>query len=234
MRSKIVNIIVFSTIIVSVISFSGCENKKEDNYGVANQPNTINENALNSVANTTEKQDDNLNKTQGDNSQQSEKKQAPKAFCESDLSVKGLALGMTKEELYDLLGDPDSEENYTQKKTNYTIHDFKYDSIHLTVGLHKNSDVEGDESVDTIFYNGGDIVTRGLKVSSNYDEVKGAFLEESILLEKTYNDEKIIVVGYPNENPSYNAENKNGKLIFSIDKETNNVRSITISYGYEK
>lgn len=175
------------------------------------------------VVNNTEKN----NKSTTDNKQTNE----PKDFSESDLTFKGITLGMNKSEVEDMLGDAESEKSHTEDATGNVITELKYSSIKLDIEIEK--DVPTDkEFVRSISYEGKDAVTRGLKVSSTYDEVINAFRSDSILRNEELGSEKIITVGYPNDDPVYNVDNK-GKLIFVIDKNSNKVKSIAITYGHE-
>lgn len=67
--------------------------------------------------------------------------------------------------------------------------------------------------------------TRGLKISSSYDDVINSFKSESILLKESSR----IVVGYPGDDPEYAVDNSKGKIYFSI--KSNKVDSIRLSYG---
>ncbi|MBR2743836.1 MAG: hypothetical protein IKE01_00870 [Clostridia bacterium] len=153
-----------------------------------------------------------------------------KDFSQNDLTFKGITLGMSKSQVEGILGQSERENSHTEDATGNEIIDLGYDSKYLTVGIERDANTK-KEAVKTIIYNGNEVVTRGLKVSSTYEQVVNAFKKSSILNTEEVNGEKTVTVGYPGDDPVYNVNNK-GKIIFSIGSD-NKVKSITITYGHE-
>lgn len=150
---------------------------------------------------------------------------AVKEFSKDDLiASNGLKLGMFGDEVSQIIKDePTEHTTTTEDATGDIVNSSRYDNIGLSL-VYRSADGEG--SLSDISWTKDNIKTaRGLSIGATEKDILNAYPKNAILS----NEDGIIVVGMPGDNPVY-AVNNNGKLYFYINN--GKVKKIAISYGH--
>lgn len=223
---------VLCLIIVGLVTFIVVDkfknSKHEENNTVIAEDNNNNlTNATNNI-----RQENQINIEQGDKATSNK----IKGISKDDFIIKGVSLGMTYDEVIEILGLPD-ESFAAEDVPNYTVLTYKEDTTNeISIALNSNNDNK-EQSVESITIGGNsNICIRNVGIGSTKDDILKAFPEESILSNKQsveFQDntlKEIIVIGNSNDDLRYATSiDGNGRIYFGIDSTTNKVSYFSVT-----
>ena len=226
--------------IATVALLAGCGKKKEETktYDKENEvvPNTVNQvkelnnNTAQNTVNQVNELDNNIarntviqnNTNSNVNKTQENTNKTVAAFNKSDLNVKGITFGSSKEEVIKFFGTEFDAKEYEEGASGDTITEMKYGDEQLKI-IRRASDEY--VKIDSITIDNGSIIktSRGIGIGSSKSDILKAYPTNSILK----NTDKSVVVGFPGDNDEYASQ---GRIYFSLNG--NKVTSISFHNNY--
>lgn len=211
---------------ISNMNKENSNNESDDNQNSTNTSGK--ENNITLANNIVNGNITNANSTSSNN--EVVKSDSKKAFSEDDLVIESFRLGESAKAVEAVYSDVKSETKfYSEAATGYEVGELNYPSLGLKVTEAYENQDDGDGSMIGIeIYGNSKLETaRGIKIGSEKEDILNAYPENAILKSDMIDENKTIIVGYPNSEPVYGSEK--GNIYYSL--ENGKVSNILLSYA---